>query len=50
VLSLTATVFPASGPSPEPVIDVVTYHALKGLSAGSGRLQARSGIVGREAA
>ena len=47
VLSLTATVFPASGPSPDPVIDVVTYHALNGLSAGSGRLQARSGIAGR---
>jgi hypothetical protein len=49
VLSFTATVFPASGPSPDPVIDVVTYHALKGLSAASGRLQARSGIAGREA-
>src|SRR4029450_253408 len=46
VLSLIATVFPASRPSPEPVIDVVTYHALKGLSVGSGRLQARSGVAG----
>jgi len=46
VLSLIATVRPASGPSPPSVIEVVTYQALNGLSAGSGRLQERAGAVG----
>ena len=48
VLSLTATVFPASGPSPSAVIEVVTYQALNGLSAASGRVHERSGIAGAE--
>ena len=49
VLSLTATVLPASGPLPLPVTSQVTYQALNGLSAASGRLQDRSGTAGAEA-
>jgi hypothetical protein len=37
VLSLTATVRPASGPSSAPRISVRTYQAPSGLSASSGR-------------
>ena len=46
VLSLTATVRPARGPSSAPVISVVTYQALNGFSSGSGRCHLRSGGVG----
>src|ERR1700759_2520882 len=46
VLSLTATERPASGPSERSVIDVVTYQAPSGLSAGAGRFQGRSGACG----
>ena len=46
VLSLTATVRPASGPWPPSVISVCTYQALYGLSPVSGRVQARSGAAG----
>ena len=49
VLSLIATVRPASGPVPLPLTSQVTYQALNGLSAASGRLQARSGMAGAEA-
>src|SRR3954466_6586735 len=41
VLSLTATVRPASGPSGAPVISVRTYQAPSGLSASSGRVADR---------
>ena len=46
VLSLMATKRPASGPSERSVIDVVTYQAPSGLSAGAGRFQGRSGACG----
>src|SRR3954453_15498524 len=41
VLSLTATVRPASGPSSAPRISVVTYQAPSGLSASAGRVPVR---------
>ena len=50
VLSLTATVRPASGPSPPSVMSVVTYQALYGLSAGSGRVHCRFGATGADRA
>src|SRR3712207_5380950 len=50
VLSFTATVRPASGPSPCSLTEVVMYQALQGFSAGSGRVHARSGGVGAVAA
>ena len=46
VLSLIATVRPASGPSPRPVISVRTYQAPSGLSPGSGVCQSRCGGCG----
>src|SRR5919205_3083234 len=42
VLSLTATVRPASGPSSAPRISVRTYQAPSGFSASDGRLLVRS--------
>src|SRR5579862_9334370 len=50
MLSLTATRRPASGPSPAPVISVVTYQAPSSLSAAAGHRQARSGGAGSRAA
>src|ERR1700733_9152675 len=50
VLSLTATKRPASGPSSRSVIDVVTYQAPSGLSAGSGHFHGRSGACGASSA
>ena len=50
MLSLIATVRPASGPSPVVCSRVVTYHAPSGLSASAGRCQCRSGGSGRLAA
>src|ERR1700722_19541429 len=50
VLSLTATERPASGPSSRSVIDVVTYQAPSGLSAGSGHFHGRSGACGASSA
>src|SRR4051812_24781258 len=47
VLSLTATVFPVSGPPAAPVISVRTYQAPSGLSASPGRVEVRpSGACG----
>ncbi len=46
VLSLTATVRPASGPACASVISVVTYQAPSGFSASEGRCHARSGGAG----
>src|SRR6201991_826788 len=50
VLSLTATVRPASGPPALPVTSQVTYQAPSGLSAAPGRLQARCGTAGSTSA
>jgi hypothetical protein len=50
VLSLTATVRPASGPSLLSVMLQVTYQAFSGLSAASGRAHARSGATGSSCA
>src|SRR2546423_9057541 len=46
VLSLTATVRPASGPPSASVMSVRTYHAPSGFSSSEGRRQARSGAFG----
>jgi hypothetical protein len=47
-LSLIATVLPASGPPGSPGMEVVTYQAPSGLSAGSDH--SRSGATGADAA
>ncbi len=49
MLSLTATVRPASGPSLAPLMSVVTYQAPSSLSDGAGRRQCRAGGSGAPA-